>query len=173
MRLFLAIWPDGAAAAALAGLAQGLAEQAGGRAVPAHKIHLTLAFLGELADGRLAEVATAAAGMRWRPFDLMFDTLGWFRGARVGWIGCSEVAPELARLQSALAESLRDRGFALDERPYTPHITLVRKIGRPVPRAGTAPIRWRAGELALVRSESGTGRYTTIEAWKARADKSP
>ena len=173
MKLFLAIWPDDAAAAALAALGQGMAERAGGRAVPPEKIHLTLAFLGEVAEDRVAGVRSAAAAMRWRPFDLVFDTVGWFRGARVGWTGCSAVAPELSRLQSALTESLRDLGFVLDERPYTPHVTLVRKIGHPVTRAGTAPIRWRAGEIALVWSRTGTGRYETIEAWKAQAGKSP
>lgn len=173
MRLFLAIWPDAAAAAALARLAQAMAQGAVGRAVPAEKIHLTLAFLGEVAEARVADVRAAAAAMRWEPVDLVFDTLGWFRGARVGWIGCSDPAPGLLSLQAALAQALRSRGFELDERPYSPHVTLVRKAGRPVPRAGTEPISWRAGELALVQSGSGTGRYTTIEAWKPRAKKSP
>ena len=45
-RLFLALWPDPATAAALAVLARDVAEHAHGKATPPENIHLTLAFLG-------------------------------------------------------------------------------------------------------------------------------
>ena len=159
------MWPDEAAAGALEGIAIGIARQSGGRAVPESKIHLTLAFLGEVGDERVEELRSAAAAMQSPAFELIFDTVGWFRGARVGWAGSSRVAPDLLTLQSRLAGELSERGFTLDTRPYTPHVTLARKVGVPVTRASIPPIRWVARELALVWSERGTGRYTTIGTW--------
>ena len=57
------------------------------------------------------------------------------------------------------------RGFDLEARPFVPHLTLSRNIERPFGRVPIEPISWDAVAVALVRSESGTGRYTTFEAW--------
>ena len=173
MRLFFAIWPDAPAAAALQKLAVEVAGRTGGRATPADKIHLTLAFLGEVAAERVDEASAAGHAVRARPFELVFDIAGWFRGARVAWIGCSQPAPELVDLHAALETQLRDRGFVLEDRAFAPHVTLARKVRRSVPRSPVAPIRWPAREIALVRSGEGTGRYTTIGRWALDAVNSP
>ena len=172
-RIFFALWPDAPAAQALAKLAVEVAGRTGGRATPAEKIHLTLAFLGEVAADRAGDVAAAGGALRARPFELSFDTLGWFRGARVAWIGCSQPAKELLELQASLEAQLRDRGFVLEDRPFAPHVTLARKIRRSVPRSPVTPIRWPARQVALVQSGEGTGRYTTIGGWALGADQSP
>ena len=166
MKLFFALWPDAAAAEALARLAIEVAQRAQGKPVPREKIHLTLSFLGEVPEARMQEARSAAAGSLTAPFDMAFDTIGSFRKARVAWTGCADPAPGLVGLQSRLEERLHDRGFALEDRPYVPHITLARKAGRPLPRSSASAIGWNARELALVRSETGTGRYTTIETWE-------
>jgi 2'-5' RNA ligase len=173
VRLFFAIWPDSTAVDALARLAVEVAGRTGGRATPADKIHLTLAFLGEVAAERSGDVAAAGEAVRARPFELEFDTLGWFRGARVAWIGCSRPAQELLEAHALLEARLRDRGFILEDRAFAPHVTLARKIRRSVPRAAVAPIRWPAREIALVQSGEGTGRYTTIGRWALGTDQSP
>ncbi len=165
-RLFLALWPDAAAAGRLESLAQELAEVAGGRAVPRAKIHLTLVFLGEVAGDRLAAVNARAAAIRAAPFDARFDCVGAFRNAGVAWTGMRSVPEPLAALQSALDATLREAGFALDGRPYVPHVTLARRITRPVRTRDIDPIDWRAREFALVRSEAGTGLYTLLESWR-------
>ena len=165
MRLFFALWPDAPARMALATLANELALHSGGKAVPPAKIHLTLAFLGDVDDGRLEQATQAPGTGRRPPFDVRLDTVGSFRGARVAWAGCRKPASGLSELQSALAHALAERGFALDERPYTPHVTLVRKIARPIAQGSSPPIAWRATELALVRSEPGRGSYATLAAW--------
>jgi 2'-5' RNA ligase len=164
-RLFFALWPDAPAAAALATLAKELAARSGGTSVPPAKIHLTLAFLGDVAGDRMEAAMRAPEGARWRGFDMVLDTVGSFRGARVAWAGCRERAAELVELQSGLAGRLAEGGFALDDRPYTPHVTLARKIARPIRPGGTTPIAWHATELALVRSETGKGTYATLASW--------
>jgi 2'-5' RNA ligase len=170
MSLFLALWPSEPARDALAAVARGLAQAASGKAVPAEKIHLTLAFLGEVAPDRDEAVRAVAGGIRAAPFQLVLDSVGSFPKARVAWAGTSRPPGALARLQSELEAGLRAAGFALDERPFAAHVTLARKIARPVAAAPMAPIHWEAGEYVLARSETGTGRYSILETWSLDRD---
>jgi 2'-5' RNA ligase len=167
-RLFFALWPGDDARAALASLAQDVALVAEGKPVPADKIHLTLAFLGEIPEARMPDVLAAAAGTRGKPFDLALDRVGSFRRARVAWAGTSDAPTALLDLQAGLAANLASRGFVLEERPFAAHLTLARKIAKPLPQASIPAIEIGAKELALVRTEAGTGRYTTLERWPLR-----
>jgi RNA 2',3'-cyclic 3'-phosphodiesterase len=67
-------------------------------------------------------------------------------------------------LQAALAQGLAARGFALDERPFAPHLTLARKTGARLPPARIEPIAWDVREFALVRSRAG--RYQSVASWR-------
>ena len=165
MRLFFALWPDPPATAALAAAAAELAALAGGKAVPVAKIHLTLAFLGDVGDDRLEAVRSAASRLRCQAFDVALDQAGSFRGARVAWIGSLKPARGLVELHAALAGELAACGFPAEERPYTPHATVARKITRQVERRAIPPIEWRARELSLVRSELGKGSYVAVATW--------
>ena len=160
-RLFFALWPDAAAAEALARLARDLAPRVGGKPVPESKIHLTLAFLGEVAAERAAAVPVEG-----RAFAVSIDCMGAFRGARVAWAGIAAPPAALVDLQSRLAGQLRAGGFELEDRPFVPHLTLARRIAAPLPRQAIAPIGWQVREVALMRSEAGTGRYSRLEAWE-------
>jgi 2'-5' RNA ligase len=161
---FFALCPDPPAAATLESLGRDLVERCGGKPVLQAKIHLTLAFLGSVDSGRALVAQSTGAGVPGEAFDVAFDVVGWFKGARVAWAGCSNPAPALVELQQRLAEALRLGGFVLDDRPYTPHLTLVRNVARPVARAAIAPIGWRATQLRLMRTESG--RYATLASWE-------
>ena len=135
--------------------------------MPAGKIHLTLAFLGEVGAERLAAAREAAPPGASR-LRVRLDCVGSFRRARVAWAGA--LAPDaalvaLVALQSRLAQGLRDRGFELEDRPFAPHLTLARRTVRPLPKAAIAPVEWTAGELALMRSDLRSGEYETVAAW--------
>ena len=165
MRLFLALWPGERVRASFAQVAGSLASATRAKAVPAEKIHLTLAFLGEVEPARTAAVREAAREARASRFEIVFDEVGSFRRARVAWAGASRVPAPLLELQSSLVNALRARGFALDERAFAAHVTLARKIAGIVPRAPMPPIKWRPRDFALVRSETRTGRYELLETW--------
>jgi RNA 2',3'-cyclic 3'-phosphodiesterase len=167
-RLFFALWPAAPAAEELERLAREVARSAGGRAVPLDKIHLTVVFLGEVAAERVADAGEVAASLPGADIAVRLDCVGSFAGARAAWAGSSLPAQALRALQSDLARGLRGAGFALEDRSYVPHVTLARRIVRSVPRAVIEPIGWHADELALVRTEAGTGRYTTLGAWPLR-----
>ena len=134
--------------------------------------HITLAFLGEVGADRADALVDAAGEVREVPFAMAFDRVGSFRRARVAWVGTAEPPPPLLRLQAALDQALRARGFALEERAFTPHVTLVRRVERNVARERIEAIAWRAQEMALVRTDPGSGAYSTMATWplkRARA----
>jgi 2'-5' RNA ligase len=164
-RIFFALWPDEPAAAQLERLALELASATQGKAVPRGKIHLTLAFLGEVAPEHLETVVALAGKLRGRSFEARFDCIGAFRQARVAWAGMSKPPAALLELQASLVSGLRGAGFALEDRPYAPHITLARRIARGLPRTPHAPIAWNARSLTLVRSDTGKGTYSVVESW--------
>lgn len=169
MRLFFAVWPDDRARAGLARLLDRVVAQAGGRPTAPEKIHLTLAFLGDVDPGRVPELERIAAAVRVPPFELRLDRTGAFRRARVAWVGAEHLPPGLLALHGALAAGLEAGEFALEKRPYSPHITLARNTSRPLPKADIDPIDWQVREFALVRSELGAqARYTTLGSWALR-----
>jgi RNA 2',3'-cyclic 3'-phosphodiesterase len=94
-------------------------------------IHLTLAFLGELDDEQLAAASDAAeaAAQSASAFSYRLSRLGIFgpeRQPRVIWMGIDEDSGALLHLHAALCLALEQRGFAVDERPFAPHLTLAR-----------------------------------------------
>ena len=94
-------------------------------------IHLTLAFLGELSDAQLIEAEQAAtqAVQEVRPFQYRLTHFGIFgspRSPRVIWMGIEEPAGALTALHRALQKELLSRGFQIDTRPFSPHLTLAR-----------------------------------------------
>ena len=99
-------------------------------------LHLTLTFLGELDEARLAEAiaATEDVALATSPFALSIAGIGTFGGAkapRVIWAGVVGDIAVLLAVQSHLARALEARGFVLEARPFAPHLTLARLKNRP------------------------------------------
>jgi 2'-5' RNA ligase len=132
-------------------------------------LHLTLAFLGDLDDERLAAAhdATQAAARQGAPFQLAFDRLGTFGPAhapRVIWAGVGGDAASLRRVQGALASELDQRGFPPQEHPaYSPHITLA-KIKSRLPAPELTALQQRV--LAPL-THTATWTVTTLDVMKS------
>lgn len=100
------------------------------RWVPRESLHLTLKFLGEVPDARSPEIAqgiTRAVGDA-RRFTLPLAGFGAFPTAarpRVVWVGC-EAVPPLELLQHGVEQEMAALGYAVDGRPFRPHLTLGR-----------------------------------------------
>lgn len=94
-------------------------------------LHLTLVFLGQTdrIDAALQAMRQAAGSA----FALTIEQGGSFkkRGGEVLWMGVRR-STALMALQSRLCERLRLADFALEERPYVPHITLGRRMTLPL-----------------------------------------
>jgi 2'-5' RNA ligase len=118
--------------------------------------HLTLTFLGEVADpsSLLPGLARVCAGRE--PVELRLAGSGAFgRGGPV-WVGVEGDVAGLAALAGAVAQACRDVGVDVERRPYRPHLTVGRR-GRPDPAvlAAYAGPAWTAGEVELVASRLG------------------
>jgi RNA 2',3'-cyclic 3'-phosphodiesterase len=110
-------------------------------------IHLTLKFLGNITSKQVTAVTEAmTAGTQGiSPFHLEISGLGVFpnpRQVRVFWVGIGGETDKLSRLQNNIDSALAGLGFAREERPFVPHLTLARV------REGAAPMeRRKFGEL--------------------------
>jgi 2'-5' RNA ligase len=94
------------------------------------KRHLTLKFLGDVADDALPRLAEAAdhAAARHGALDMSVREIGAFpnfRRARVVWIGV-EQERRLELLHHDLELACEAAGFEVEGRPFRPHITLAR-----------------------------------------------
>ncbi len=144
MRLFVALDLDDDARRAITALQDRVAEALGvDRSIktvdPAH-MHLTLAFLGEIADRDVpAIVDTLSADIIVRRFAAVFQGLGVFppRGApRILWLGVGDGSAEIVEVQQVVAGRLEGLGIAPEPRPFHPHLTLARwRTSRPADRS--------------------------------------
>lgn len=101
------------------------------RWIPAEQLHLTVKFLGEVADRDVAGVSEAmvqAAAVS-APFDLELVKCGCFpeRGAvRIVWAGAREAQGVLAGCVEQVEARLEPLGFPREQRAFAPHITMGR-----------------------------------------------
>jgi len=104
-------------------------------------IHLTLAFLGDIPQESLENVASSmlSIGELFAPFEAQVAGLGAFPSRvrpRVIWLGLEKCAP-LLQMQAVLTEIVTTAGLPVEDRPFTPHLTLGRcRSQRRMPEAG-------------------------------------
>jgi len=110
-------------------------------------LHLTLKFLGNIPSKRVTEIINAIEEVTQgvSAFHLEISGLGAFpslRQARVFWVGIGGEVDKLSKLQQNIDSALAVLGFAKEERPFVPHLTLARL------RPGASPLERRSfGEL--------------------------
>lgn len=102
-------------------------------------IHLTFKFLGNTPVGQVSPITAAmrAAAEDVSPFTVNVHGFGAFpnmRNPRVMWTAIQGNLNLLAELQHRLEEELESSGFAKDERPFSPHLTIGRVRGRLAPQ---------------------------------------
>lgn len=164
MRLFVALdVPDPAVRHLERAVAEVRERHREPRWVPCERWHVTLAFLGEVAepqpDALLERLERAAR--RHEGLSLSFAGAGRF-GNRVLWAGMRGDTAPLGRLAASVAAAARKAGVPVDDRPHRPHVTLARGRTtsldlRPVVAnlAGYEGPLWRAESFSLVRSLLG------------------
>lgn len=117
-------------------------------------LHLTLAFIGDVAPGRLAELQDIAASIRLPAFDQAFDRLQCLARKKIFWAAASAASPVLLELAAALNERLKAAAFRTEERPFAAHVTLLRHAR--CEKALTAEnlcIDWPVRDFVLAESE--------------------
>lgn len=137
----------------------------------AEKLHVTLAFLGNVEDARYGEIERAldAAAAGTAPFDLTLDRIGAFpheRNPRIVFLGAREQGAGYRRAAEAVRSAYSKLGFTFADDAVA-HVTLARVKGdspkRPPPSVGVEPIHAGVTELALFESifdpAARTARY--------------
>ena len=152
-------------------------------------IHLTLAFLGELTDEQLVEAIHAAeeAAQKASPFEYRLKGLGIFGSPRqphVIWMGVEDLpsgkvqGSPLQQVHYVLSRELKSRGFEVEKRPFSPHLTLARIKQQLTPDdqqrlqrllhsrlAGSSSAVYQVNNLCVMKSElSRAGaKYTCLK----------
>lgn len=183
MRLFVGIWPPPGVTEVLVNAQEALRRPLPRglvRWVIADQLHLTLRFLGEVADDRVEDLGRtlSAVTLGMESLTLRVRGLGAFpeaARARVLWAGLAGDLDRLEALQRAVADAVIPFVKGPEEKAFHPHLTLgrVRDAGSAERRVlaealGRAPkpdsAAWRATSIRLVRSELGPGGsiYSTV-----------
>jgi RNA 2',3'-cyclic 3'-phosphodiesterase len=162
LRLFFALWPDADAAARLSGVAGRLSLHAPGRLVAPKNYHVTLAFIGEVADSRLALWREIGQELRAPRCTMTFNALEYWAQSRAIVATAAELPPAVLQLWTQLKDAA---GMPLSA--LRAHVTLARKVLQaPVLQAMSAII-WQVSSVSLVRSETGGAEsaYTVVATW--------
>jgi RNA 2',3'-cyclic 3'-phosphodiesterase len=132
IRAFVAVLPGDAVREAVTAVVDRLRPL--GRSVawvPAANLHVTLQFLGNQPEERLAAATEAlhAAAAVSAPIEVTLHGIGAFPGLerpRILWVGLALGALEVRALQERVAVALAREGFPREDRAWHPHLTIGR-----------------------------------------------
>lgn len=150
LRLFTALWPDDEVRRQLVAWQQAVAWSASARRVAPEKLHVTVNFLGQVPRSSLPAIREAMR-VEASPVRLRFDRFEVWRGG-IAVLEVGSVPAELVELHRLVSGRLEAAGFAMEARPYRPHVTLGRHaVGSAIERPTTS-VDWNATEIVLVES---------------------
>ena len=152
-RLFFALWPDAGTRAAMASVMDQLPGDCG-RFVMHRNLHITLVFLGSVAEEESQCVLAGARHINLAPVTLTLDILGWWQRPQVIWLAPQKTPDALMLLADQLKALAGKCAIKTDVRPFYPHATLVRKARKRVVLPEIAPIFWQVRDYCLVRSDT-------------------
>jgi 2'-5' RNA ligase len=171
VRVFVAVDPEAELLAKVGALLKELSPNApSAKWVDSAGMHLTIAFMGEIGEGRVPLVIAAAQGAAalHRPFTLRIAKGGAFgtrKRPRVLWLGVDGAVDALRAVRRDLEQALAmSTGYVPEEGPYEPHLTLARSRdprGDPALEACATALgetdlgETRIGELVVYRSDLG------------------
>ncbi len=130
-----------------------------GNYVPVRNLHLTLAFLGEVAD--LAAVENALRGIQYKAFKLSLSSMGTF--GDLLWVG-TKGNQGLAAAAKSVREALDENGITYDGKKFTPHITIVRHVTGPWQQVSAPKGEMTVKKISLMKTtfKNGKPEYTEI-----------
>ena len=170
-RLFFALWPAREVALQLDTLSAALpvrGEQA--RKIRPDALHITLAFLGDVAPERLPALIDMAALLPCPNFTLELDRIACWRRGGIVWAGSHARHEALAAFVATLNQGLKGLGFDIDTREFVPHVTLFRRASLVGERAVAPPLQWPVRGFRLVDSTPQAG-YVPL--WRNEPDSPP
>jgi len=171
MRLFFALEAESATTLAIANW-RDTRLMTDGRPVPAANFHITLAFVGELPDGkseRLADAVDAWVGaVAPASGTLVLDTPGYWPKIGIYWLGPAQWPEALDGLARKLRSLATTAGARRDSAAFRPHVTLIRGCEQPPAAPICLPaISWRYRHFSLLESVQGKSgvSYRPLASW--------
>jgi 2'-5' RNA ligase len=168
IRCFFALWPADELRTKLATLTRETVKKRGKPVQPGN-LHITLAFLGNINIESLDCYLQQAENVRFSPFELVLDEVGYFPRPKVFWAGASEMPDALSQLHFDLNQQVSACGYEPEKRPFVPHITLARKC--PFMKRGEldSPLNWQVDRFCLVQSHTYPEgvQYEVMHEWLA------
>jgi 2'-5' RNA ligase len=165
LRLFFALWPGKTERSALAAWQQPLHKLCGGRNMRVDTLHATLAFLGNVAEHRLEALRLAAQEIDFKSFGLSLVNAHYWGHNHIVYAAPESVPQPLAQLVNDLEHNLRQHRFQFEDRPYKPHVTLLRNAQWSDAALPTMPaVSWKFDDFVLVQSLSNAqgARYEVL-----------
>ena len=164
-RLFFALWPDDRQRERLRDTMAPLARQVEGRAVPRGNWHVTLVFVGNQPEERVAPIMRAAAQVSMEEVRVRFDKLVFWQRPKIACLQAMSVPAALENCVTSLREALEPFGLEPELGSYKPHITAVRAARSFEPLTLARPLELSFSEFVLVESVSDRGdvRYYPLK----------
>ncbi|WP_226039983.1 RNA 2',3'-cyclic phosphodiesterase [Natrinema sp. DC36] len=133
MRLFVSVDIPDDLAEPVADLQAEFADASGLNFTDPEQAHITMKFLGDIADDRLPafeqELSAAVDDADVDPFTVRYGGLGVFPSLEyisVVWLGVEDGGEKLTRLHEAIENRATAMGFDAEDHDFTPHVTLAR-----------------------------------------------
>lgn len=167
-RLFFALCPDQGVGDSIYKSTRNAVQASGGRPTSRENLHITLAFLGNVAaelEARVAALATdTAAEVAAAPFSFDLDEIGYWPGSQVLWYGCRQTPDTLRELAMQLRRRLQAARLPPKADKFVPHVTLARWVRHSGALPAAVRIPWEVREFVLMRSETLAAgvRYTPL-----------
>ncbi len=141
-------------------------------------IHLTLKFLGDVEANLIDRIGDgvkrASNGMS--PIDIRLQQAGAFpnfKRPRVFWVGIDEPSGRLPGLYAAIEDAMAGLGFAKEQRPFSPHLTIGRvkshdglnAVIEALKDVKLSPMKFTAGRVVVMQSQlrPGGAVYTPLK----------
>jgi 2'-5' RNA ligase len=165
-RLFFALWPESRARADLNAAAHAVSIPEG-RRVTAENLHITLLFLGQVAEKTVPALIEVGGRIRGTPFCLELTESGWWPRPKVVWLAPATVPTALVELAAELREQVSLLGLKLEQRAYRPHLTIARKVPRKPAASTGLCVPWMIAGFALIQSVTAAAgvRYEVLRQW--------
>jgi len=168
MRLFFAALPDEATRARLAAAGAALSIATPARLVPGDNHHVTLAFIGEVAESDLPQVEKIGSMQSVGKFSVRFDAYEYWPKPEVIVVAARTVPPRLDQLWQQLHRDLGAQQWALEAKRLRPHVTLARKVAQAPVLPAMSPFEWGVRAFSLMRSDTSgiQSAYTVVATWQ-------
>ena len=165
-RLFFALWPDTKVRSQLVEIVELLPVHSGRRINP-ENLHITLVFLGNVREQVIPELTAGAQRLNIPEFSLRINQNGWWKRPEIAWLAPEYAPAPLLNLVEQINQLVKQTGLPVEKRSYQPHLTIARKVNRPVDSLRYEPIDWNIKDFCLVESvthEHGV-RYQVRQSW--------